>query len=70
MISKTTASNPCVCCSVGVNVSRGHKTRREPWWGKWVHRSDVERCAGNGRVQDRRRGGMEDSKEEESAKIM
>lgn len=33
------------------------KLEREPWWGKWVHRSDVERCAGNGRVQDRRRRG-------------
>lgn len=30
----------------------------------------MERGAGNGRVQDRRRGGTEDSKEEESAKIM
>lgn len=39
----TTASNPYVSCSIGVNGSRGHKTRREPWWGKWVHRSDVER---------------------------
>lgn len=71
MISKKTVeSDSCVCCSVGVNVRRGHEARKRTVMrgGSGYTRSESgKRNTGNGRVQDRSRG-MEDSKEEEPTK--